>query len=201
MPPKISDEAKEVRKIAILEAAHQCFSEKGYYETSIDDIVRVSNMSKGAIYTYFASKEEIFISLMHHLTERSFKEVREAFANLNTATAKLQYLIHRNIQLFEQRNFLQRVQFEFWLYSSSSPKLKDLMEQRRRKFNELIQSILVEGMKNGEFRQDLDAEAAATLYWPFRDGIWLHFLTIGTALEFERTMRDFEEMFFRYLQG
>jgi len=199
LPPKISDEAKEMRKLAILEAAHQCFAEKGYYETSIDDIVRVSKMSKGAIYTYFPSKEEIFISLMNHLTEESMKEIRSEFAKMSTATEKLKYMIQRNLPLLDSRKVLQRVHFEFWLYSASSPKLQMLMKQRKEQFERIIWEIIEEGKERGEFRKDLNTEAAASLYWPFRDGVWLHFLTIGDAIAFEQSIRGFEEMFFRHL--
>lgn len=56
--------SKETRKEEILEAAMKCFSKKGYHDTTIDDIIKESGLSKGAIYWYFKGKRDIFIFLI-----------------------------------------------------------------------------------------------------------------------------------------
>ena len=48
----------------ILEAAVRVFAEKGYHETRMDDIVSASQTSKGSVYFYFPSKQEIFFGLI-----------------------------------------------------------------------------------------------------------------------------------------
>lgn len=199
MAPKISEEAKEQRRVAILEAAESCFDRKGYYETSIDDIVHESHMSKGAIYTYFKSKEEIFISLMNFITERSFQVLDGMFDQLNTATDKLKFIIERNFELYANSKNMQRVHYEFWLYASSFPKLQELMKEREKLFNGIIARIVEEGIANGEFRKDADPMTVGSLYWNFRDGVWLHQLTVGNAEQFEKDIRLFEQMLFNYL--
>ena len=55
--PKISEEAKEARRSQIVDAAVRCFARTGYYATTIEDIVRETGVSKGALYLYFPSKE------------------------------------------------------------------------------------------------------------------------------------------------
>ena len=54
---------KENKKNKILEAAFSVFVDKGYSETTMDDIVKKSNMSKGAIYHYYNSKKEYFTKI------------------------------------------------------------------------------------------------------------------------------------------
>jgi len=51
------------RREQILAAALACFARQGYFETRMDDIVRESGLSKGALYHHFASKEEVFMGL------------------------------------------------------------------------------------------------------------------------------------------
>lgn len=201
MAPKISDEAKEERRVAILEAAEICFDRKGYYETSIDDIVRQSHMSKGAIYTYFNSKEEIFISLMNFITERSFRVLDQMFDQLETATDKLKFIIERNFVLYEKGKNIQRVHYEFWLYASSFPKLQELMAEREKRFNGVIAEIIEEGIADGEFLNDIDPHTVGSIYWNFRDGVWLHQLTVGNVEQFEKNIRLFEQLLFDYLKG
>lgn len=57
---------KEQRIAEIQGAALKCFSQKGYHETTMDDIVAESGLTKGGIYWYFKSKRDIFLSLLDH---------------------------------------------------------------------------------------------------------------------------------------
>ena len=54
----------------IMEAAESVFSQKGYYETAVDEIVKQSSTSKGSVYFHFPSKENLFLAVMDHLGNR-----------------------------------------------------------------------------------------------------------------------------------
>ncbi|MEU6887934.1 TetR/AcrR family transcriptional regulator [Streptomyces viridosporus] len=55
------------RRAQILDAATSVFADLGYHGSRMDDIVRASGLSKGAIYWYFKSKEEIAVELVRQL--------------------------------------------------------------------------------------------------------------------------------------
>ena len=57
--PKISKERRELRRLQVLEAATRCFARNGFHGTAMEDIVRESGLSPGAIYCYFRGKQEI----------------------------------------------------------------------------------------------------------------------------------------------
>ena len=59
------------RQDQILAAALACFARRGYFETRMDDIVRESGLSKGALYHHFASKEAVFMGLFRQFDRRS----------------------------------------------------------------------------------------------------------------------------------
>jgi len=61
--PKISELRRESRRQEILEAALACFSEEGFHQTGMADIVSRSGMSHGAVYGYFRSKDDIIEAL------------------------------------------------------------------------------------------------------------------------------------------
>ncbi|WP_128925237.1 TetR/AcrR family transcriptional regulator [Bradyrhizobium guangxiense] len=61
--PKISDKQREGRRQQILEAALACFSEDGFHQTGMADIVRRSGLSHGAVYLYFQSKDDLIEAL------------------------------------------------------------------------------------------------------------------------------------------
>src|SRR5260370_37812026 len=60
---KTSDAAKEARRTQILDAAVRCFARTGYYVTTIEDVVRETDLSRGALYLYFSSKESLYLAL------------------------------------------------------------------------------------------------------------------------------------------
>lgn len=60
--PKISDEKRAARRMQILEAAWACFQEKGLHAATMDDIIRASGLSAGAVYSYFRSKDELILA-------------------------------------------------------------------------------------------------------------------------------------------
>ena len=62
--PKISEKKREDRRQQILEAALACFSEDGFHQTGMADIVKRSGLSHGAVYLYFPSKEAILEGLV-----------------------------------------------------------------------------------------------------------------------------------------
>lgn len=61
--PKISDQKRESRRQQILDAALACFSEDGFHQTGMADIVKRSGLSHGAVYLYFQSKDDLIEAL------------------------------------------------------------------------------------------------------------------------------------------
>jgi TetR/AcrR family transcriptional regulator, transcriptional repressor of aconitase len=61
--PKISDQAKEARREEILAAAQRCFAAHGYEGATVVRLERETGLSRGAIFNYFPSKDELFLAL------------------------------------------------------------------------------------------------------------------------------------------
>jgi len=59
--PKISDEKRAARRAQILDAARTCFQKNGLHATTMEDIIRASGLSAGAVYSYFSSKDELIL--------------------------------------------------------------------------------------------------------------------------------------------
>lgn len=199
MSPKISDAKKEERRTVILNAAFECFSEKGYFMTTVDDIVEASGASKGAIYLYFKSKEEIFVSLTDYLTNLAITGFAEKFAEISSPLEKLRYFIQHNLPLTERQKRFYSVHYEFWLYSAKQPELKKFMEERAEKLIQFLAEIIQEGKEKGEFREEIDNRIMSLLLWTTLDGIRLTFITVGEQKFYEESIKNLEKMIFRYL--
>jgi AcrR family transcriptional regulator len=57
--PKVKPETLAARREQVLQAAETCFARQGFHQTTIQDVIRESELSAGCIYSYFASKEEL----------------------------------------------------------------------------------------------------------------------------------------------
>jgi len=72
--PRVVPEYKEEAKNRIVSAANQVFAEKGYRQATMDDVAKKIGVSKGTLYLYFASKEELFEEICaepsHWLSEK-----------------------------------------------------------------------------------------------------------------------------------
>lgn len=66
MPRVLADYKEQARKRIVEEAVKQ-FSEKGYYSTKMDDIAKGIGVTKGAIYKYFKTKEQLFIAAIESI--------------------------------------------------------------------------------------------------------------------------------------
>ncbi|MBB3178748.1 TetR/AcrR family transcriptional regulator [Variovorax sp. Sphag1AA] len=68
--PKINDEQREERRSQILEAAWNCFHRYGIHSTTMEDIIKESKLSAGAMYRYFKGKDDIiFEAIRGSLTD------------------------------------------------------------------------------------------------------------------------------------
>lgn len=61
--PRISEAARAARRAQILDAARATFTERGFRQTSMHDILRAAGVSAGGAYRYFASKDEIIAAV------------------------------------------------------------------------------------------------------------------------------------------
>ena len=74
MPDPIQEMLISARREQILDAATTVFAEKGFHRATIKDIARQAGIADGTIYTYFASKTEVLLGILHRLNESTERE-------------------------------------------------------------------------------------------------------------------------------
>ncbi len=128
--PRISDERRAARRLQILDAAWTCFQGNGLHATSMDDIIRASDLSAGAVYSYFPSKEE----LIHDAVVTSLGGLRELVGPILVARpapppGELLRAITALVADFTGRETydLRRVALLGWSEAQRSERLRDTM--------------------------------------------------------------------------
>lgn len=164
---------KELRRTQILDAAVACFARKGYYETTMDDIVREANLSKGTLYWYFKNKLDLF----RNLTELWFAEIMEsvrqqADPEANSA-ARLRMMVDAVKHSAASRPELVRALLEFYTLALRDAELKQWLREVYVSDSSMIRTLIEEGIACGEFRP-VDPAAVARLIMAALDGALLH---------------------------
>lgn len=106
--PRLTPRGASTRE-RILEAAIDVFASKGYYDATVDDIVRASNTSKGSFYHFFPNKEGIFLKLIDVLSQRLVSKVEAAIAREQGALRQLEAALEAVIHVFVQHRRLAKI--------------------------------------------------------------------------------------------
>ncbi|UCH57769.1 MAG: helix-turn-helix transcriptional regulator, partial [Candidatus Bathyarchaeota archaeon] len=89
MTPRTTEDRWKETHNRIMDSAERLFATKGFNGTSMNDIVKESGLSKGAIYGHFESKERLFLSLLERQTVLGIGQLRQMFSPDETAVDKL----------------------------------------------------------------------------------------------------------------
>jgi len=172
--PKISLAQEQQRRAQILAAAMTCFARQGYRATSMDDVVRESGLSVGAIYSYFASKEDLFLALSDDRAEQTLAYLNEVFRRPGPMADKSREAVDYFFgQLSDEFVPLARVNVEFLSEAAKSERIKERQQRRCESIRQFMRWLLTEAQQRGEVRADVDIAAAAELMLALNEGILL----------------------------
>ena len=181
--PKLSEEAIESRKAHIIESAFTVFSEKGYSQTSIDDIALCAGTSKGGIYNYYKSKEEIFLEIAaSRLTSR------RALLDSIPKDEGIKVFLERYFKavlgsLREEKHLMTaKFSFEFWATVARDSRLNTEAKRRYEHFKGDLLRILELGVKRGEFEPMDDIDGVAYVILSTLDGMMHTHAIMGIEL-------------------
>jgi len=186
LSPKVSDEHKTMMQEKILGAALTLFSKKGYHETSMDDIVNESGFSKGAIYSYFDSKETLFLELQKRFATLNYIELKTVIDRETTALAKLERTADLVFaSMCEVSEEMCRMDLEFQIASSRVAKMRKQHKEQQIAVIKLLEDTINEGIESGEFRKDVDANSVATILISAIGGLSNLMVTAGIKFQWD----------------
>lgn len=159
------EQKKTATRRAILAAAIRLFGEKGYERTSIDDLAVDAGIGKSTVYSYFRTKNEIFLAFCDEEVERSFTTLR---ASLDPEVPLLQQLVELFMMQFrfmtKNHEFGRHLLREIAFPQVSSVKS---LEHDQRYLN-MLEELLKQAREKGQIKPDaLLATAAANFFMIF----------------------------------
>lgn len=148
-------------KAKITKVAWQLFHEKGYSETTVDDIIAASGTSKGSFYHYYSSKDELLSSLSE-IFDAKYEEVMSTLDKDMNSYDKLLYLCYSVHDLIEKDIPIGLLAS---LYSSQVVTKGDKhLQNQGRYYYFVIRQIIDEGQKRGQITTDMTVQEIQQMY-------------------------------------
>lgn len=193
--PDVSEE----RRNQILDSATRVFARLGFHDARMDDIVAESGLSKGALYWYFNSKDDLIIAILDRLFEREMSDLRDMQINPGPASERLRQFTEHTLTDLEQWLGLLPVAYEFLGLIFRRAIVKQAFRHYLRSFLQLLIPIIQEGIDNGEFRPANAEEVAITTVAIF-EGTILLWVYDPESIDVSRHIRQGIELLLMGLQ-
>ena len=153
----------EHTRARIIKESTRLFARKGYFATSIADIATAVQLTKGALYHHFESKEALFFAVLENIRRTWEGTVARRVGESENAIEALSALIDGQIHLFEENEYfclaLNSMMMEM---EGVKPEFHSAMEAIYVEFVEFITEMLNNGQRTRHIRADIDPRLLAS---------------------------------------
>ena len=157
-------------KQKLFDAAMKLFESQGYFATTVKQITVEANVSKGLVYNYFNSKEELLVALIVASTDK-MGSVAETLAPSESIEESLSLFVDNYLNYLKSEKRFLKLQLTLMLM----PELKDVVNKPLQQRANLLLQILIDWFKHAHISQP---ENKARLFLAMLDGVALHYLSI-----------------------
>jgi AcrR family transcriptional regulator len=141
--PRVTQEHLDARRKQILDAAAVCFARKGFHGTSMPDIFTEANLSAGAIYRYFPSKQAIIQELLDAVMEPVLDALRAAAqVDPPLTVPDIIDLIHREMITALDTDEANSLLVQFWAESMRTPEIRSSQQRDAVELHDAIMVLL-----------------------------------------------------------
>lgn len=191
MAPKTKEQFEEIRQQSmdiIMRAALELFGHNGYHSTSISKIAQEAGVSKGLIYNYFKSKEDLLKRIILEALETGEHIVDEALKLSEDPFKQLTALVETSIEMIKSNMHYWKLVTSLAFQGDVLTPVEDVIAEKNKKGIEMGIALFTKmGAK--------DPLKEALLFGATLDGIVLHFMHLGEEYPLEEMKKYTIERF------
>lgn len=166
----------------ILDTARKVFMEKGFKRVTMKDIVEACDISRGGLYLYFDSTQEIFLEVLRMESEETDDVFSDNIKEDATAADILMlFLKEQKKELLRKKDTLTQATYEFY-FENTLMKKDNILKKQFESAVIIIQKLIEAGVESGEFYCE-DPEGAARNIMLVLEGFKISAQTIGVTAE------------------
>lgn len=183
----------EDTRTKIFKAALELFSEKGFANTSVGEIVERAGIAKGTIYYHFKGKDELFLMLMESGVEFLTRVIREASAGEHDPVKRLESIIAAQVRLFlNHPDFYKVLMSEIWWLEA---RLHEDLQKVRKSYLSILEETIRAGQEAGALKPGIDVEMAAPALFGLISHVTLQVVLDSPKPQFHRALRAVTDTF------
>ena len=182
-------DSKTATRTQILQSALVCFAENGYYQTTMDDIVSRSGLSKGALYWHFKSKQELFIALIEWFMLQIGEQIDHAWTDDMSAADKIRAMVEVTLAGSEQMVPFVNIFLDFWAQTPEDEQLQQIFGSIIDDYETKLEEIINEGVANGEFQPVENPRNLSLAMFGMLDALFLYSTLLGDKVDMHGSAR------------
>ena len=170
--PNVTDE----RKSQIIAAAEDVFTQKGFDEARMDDIAEETGLSKGTLYLYFKSKDDIIIAILDRIFQREFKAFEQMDLSTISATEAINLFVDTVSKDIKIMLRLMPIAYEFLALAFRNKTVQKALKVYVNRYMDVLVPIIENGIASGEFKE-VDPKEVAIAMGAILEGtilIWVY---------------------------
>lgn len=167
---------KEQRRNDIIDAAEQVFFKKGWQNATMDEVAAVAELSKGTLYLYFKSKEELYLAIllrgfdiMTNLFVTGMSAVTRGLDQVRAIGEAYLKFYQDYPDYFNILHYFQRHQLD---PEDSGSEIVQACYQSAERGTCLVQNAIELGISDGSIRADIDPHRTALVLWGAASGVF-----------------------------
>jgi AcrR family transcriptional regulator len=177
-------ERSRTRRERLLDAALEVFTARGYSESAVDDIARISETSKGGLYFHFPSKQALFLALLDQASTALLERVAAAMAAERDPLARGEAALREVLHVFGGHRLLAHLLLIEAVGAGKEFSLK--LNEIHAAFAALIAGCLDDAVREGQI-PPLDVHIAANAWYGAVNQTVLRWLMTGEPSRLEDT--------------
>lgn len=147
----------------LVAVATRLFAERGFEGTSVQAVVEAAGVTKGAMYHYFSSKDDLLYEVYARVLRLQMQQL-EHFADAEGPVPERVHAAAQDVVETSVENFDDTVIFFRSLHQLSAEKQAEVRAERRR-YHERFRALVEEGQRAGVFRRDVPADLVVDYYF------------------------------------
>lgn len=149
------------RRAEMVRAAARLFSERGYHGTSMQHLADALGLQRGSLYAHIGSKQELLFDVVEEGANRFLERGEKALGMQAMAQVRLRRLLVSHVETAIEHLDAATVFLNEWRYLS--PDLAAIVQAKRDRYEGMVRQIIEDGIKEKEFRGDVNVRFAARL--------------------------------------
>jgi AcrR family transcriptional regulator len=147
----------------LLDVARTLFAEKGFEGTSVQDVVAAAGVTKGAMYHYFGSKDDLLYEIYARVLRMQMARLEKVAAQEGPIEERV-HAACADVVATTVENLASTTIFFRSLHQLTQEKQKEVRRERRR-YHQTFRAMIIEGQESGVFRDDISADLCVDYFF------------------------------------